>query len=143
MFLPVVLALDLQIAVKNSSHRIYNTGGTPLQCYPYHQCKVCHFGTTTDYLYGISDAKTAVTITVSSSDDPELFYFVKTMQQANEEARQRLLAYAELIEGKHPKYNHETEEAMSEARDISSGKKKAKSYSNAKELFEELNKSDE
>ncbi len=37
-----------------------------------------------------------------------------------------------------PRYNKETEEAMQEARDIMSGKIDAKSYSSAKELFEEL-----
>ena len=39
---------------------------------------------------------------------------------------------------KQPKYNRETEAAMQEARDIMTGKIYAKSYSNAKELFEEL-----
>ena len=39
---------------------------------------------------------------------------------------------------KQPRYNAETEAAMQEARDIISGKKKAKKYSSADELFEEL-----
>ena len=42
------------------------------------------------------------------------------------------------FEMKQPRYNVETEAAMHEARDIMSGKKKAKSYSSADELFEEL-----
>ena len=37
-----------------------------------------------------------------------------------------------------PKYNKETEDAMQEARNIMSGKVKAKSYSSARELFKEL-----
>ena len=39
---------------------------------------------------------------------------------------------------KQSRYNTETEAAMQEARDILSGKKKAKNYSNADELFKEL-----
>ena len=37
-----------------------------------------------------------------------------------------------------PRYNKETEDAISEARDIMSGKVQAKSYSSAQELFDEL-----
>lgn len=37
-----------------------------------------------------------------------------------------------------PRFNRETEAAIQEARDIISGKKEAKSYSSARELFEEL-----
>ena len=37
-----------------------------------------------------------------------------------------------------PRFNRETEEAMQEARDILEGKVSAKSYSSARELFEEL-----
>jgi len=37
-----------------------------------------------------------------------------------------------------PRYNVETETAMQEAQDIMSGKKAAKSYSSADELFAEL-----
>lgn len=37
-----------------------------------------------------------------------------------------------------PRYNRETEAAMQEARDIASGKVPAKSYSSARELFNEL-----
>ena len=37
-----------------------------------------------------------------------------------------------------PRFNRETEEALQEARDILEGKVSAKSYSSARELFEEL-----
>ena len=37
-----------------------------------------------------------------------------------------------------PRYNRETEAAMQEAKDIMSGKVSAKSYSSARELFDEL-----
>lgn len=37
-----------------------------------------------------------------------------------------------------PRFNRETESAIQEARDIMSGKVKAKSYNSAKELFDEL-----
>lgn len=39
-----------------------------------------------------------------------------------------------------PRFNRETEEALQEARDILEGKVAAKSYSSARELFEELDK---
>ncbi len=42
------------------------------------------------------------------------------------------------FEVKRPMYNAETLTAMQEARDISSGKIKTKSYSSAKELLDEL-----
>ena len=41
-----------------------------------------------------------------------------------------------------PRYNRETEDAIQEARDIMSGKVEAKSYSSARELFDELDKLD-
>ena len=37
-----------------------------------------------------------------------------------------------------PRYNQETEAAMAEARDIAAGKRPAKAYSAAQELFNEL-----
>jgi len=52
--------------------------------------------------------------------------------------RQSLMVGGLPFEMKQPRYNAETEAAMQEARDIMSGKKKAKSYSNADELFVEL-----
>lgn len=47
------------------------------------------------------------------------------------------------FEVKQPKYNAETLAAMQEARDIASGKITAKSYSSAKELFDELDGEDD
>ena len=44
---------------------------------------------------------------------------------------------------KQPRYNRETEEAMAEAREIISGRKNSKHYSNAKELFEELDEEED
>ena len=41
-----------------------------------------------------------------------------------------------------PRYNHETELAMRETRDILSGKLPAKSYASARELFDELDGED-
>ena len=52
--------------------------------------------------------------------------------------RQSLMVGGLPFEMKQPRYNAETEAAMQEARDIVSGKKQAKSYSSADELFEEL-----
>jgi DNA-damage-inducible protein J len=52
--------------------------------------------------------------------------------------RQSLMVGGLPFEMKQPRYNTETEAAMQEARDIMSGKKKAKSYSSADELFKEL-----
>lgn len=59
-----------------------------------------HFDTTADYLYGISDEKTAESITIISSDDPELFSFVQMIQHANADMLKRLIAYATLLEDK-------------------------------------------
>ena len=42
-----------------------------------------------------------------------------------------------------PRFNKETEDAIEEARDIMSGKVDAKSYSSARELFDELDSDDE
>ena len=52
--------------------------------------------------------------------------------------RQSLIEGGLPFEMKQPRYNAETEAAMQEARDIMSGKKKAKSYFSADELFSEL-----
>ena len=41
-----------------------------------------------------------------------------------------------------PRFNQETETAIQEARDIMSGKVEAKSYSSARELFDELDSED-
>lgn len=55
------------------------------------------FGTTSDYLYGISDTTTTKTMTVSSETDPELFELVKAMK-ADPGLIRRLSAYASKIE---------------------------------------------
>ncbi|MBQ6152073.1 MAG: type II toxin-antitoxin system RelB/DinJ family antitoxin [Mogibacterium sp.] len=47
------------------------------------------------------------------------------------------------FEIKQPRYNKETEAAIQEARDIMSGKIKVRTYSSAKELFDELDAEDE
>ncbi|MDR0322031.1 MAG: type II toxin-antitoxin system RelB/DinJ family antitoxin [Treponema sp.] len=52
--------------------------------------------------------------------------------------RQSLLVGGLPFEMKQPRYNAETEAAMQEARDITSGKKKSKGYSGVDELFAEL-----
>ena len=52
--------------------------------------------------------------------------------------RQSLMVGGLPFEMKQLRYNAETEAAMQEARDIMRGKKKAKSYSTADELFAEL-----
>ena len=52
--------------------------------------------------------------------------------------RQSLLVGGLPFEMKHPHYNTGTEAAIKEARDIISGKKKAKKYSSADQLFTEL-----
>lgn len=47
------------------------------------------------------------------------------------------------FEIKQPRYNMETEAAMAEAKDIISGKIKAKGYSSAKDLFDAIDAEDE
>ena len=54
------------------------------------------FNTSTDYLYGLSDDDTALTITIHSSDDPDLFLLLQTAQE-NKDMIPRLLAYANLL----------------------------------------------
>ena len=46
-----------------------------------------------DYLYGLSDDVSPSSITIHSSDDPDLFQLVQTAQ-ANKGLTSRLLAYA-------------------------------------------------
>lgn len=54
------------------------------------------FGTTTDYLYGISNDSNARTITISLSEDPELFMLVEKYK-TNRAFAQRMLSYYEEI----------------------------------------------
>ena len=50
------------------------------------------FNTTSDYLYGLTDNPSPNTITISSSENPELFSFVNSMQK-DKDLEKRLLAY--------------------------------------------------
>lgn len=54
------------------------------------------YNTSTDYLYGLSDDNSALSITIRSADDPELFLLVQTVQD-NKDMISRLLAYAEQL----------------------------------------------
>ncbi len=53
------------------------------------------FNSSTDYLYGLSESKEPVSITVSSADEPELFMLVESARN-DAELLKRLLAYASL-----------------------------------------------
>ncbi len=50
------------------------------------------FGTTTDYLYGLSDDSAADTITLSSDKNPELFALVRSCLDSDSTTK-RLLSY--------------------------------------------------
>ena len=50
------------------------------------------FGTTSDYLYGLTDDSSSSTITISSSESPELFSFVNSLQK-DRDLEKKLLAY--------------------------------------------------
>ena len=50
------------------------------------------FHTTTDFLYGISDTMDCESITVRSTDDPELFYLIKMIKDDNAQVK-RIYAY--------------------------------------------------
>lgn len=54
------------------------------------------FNTTSDYLYGLTDDPSPSTITISSSEDPEIFSFVNSMQK-DKDLEKRLLAYFKII----------------------------------------------
>ena len=51
------------------------------------------FNTSTDYLYGLSDNDAPLSITIHSSEDPDLFLLVQTAQ-TDKDILSRLLAYA-------------------------------------------------
>ena len=59
-------------------------------------------------------------------------------QAVNMFISQSLLVGGLPFEARIPRFNYETEAAMQEARDIASGKIKAKTYHSADELFKEL-----
>lgn len=50
------------------------------------------FNTTSDYLYGLTDDPSPSVITISSSEDPELFSFVNALQK-DKSLEKRLLEY--------------------------------------------------
>ena len=50
------------------------------------------FNTTSDYLYGLTDDPSPSTITISSSENPELFSFVNSLQK-DRDLEKRLLTY--------------------------------------------------
>ncbi len=50
------------------------------------------FNTTSDYLYGLTDDPSPSTITISSSENPELFSFVNSLQK-DKDLEKRLLTY--------------------------------------------------
>ena len=55
-----------------------------------------YFNTSTDYLYGLTDKNASSSITIHSSDDPELFLLVQTVQ-GNKDMISRLFAYVEQL----------------------------------------------
>ncbi|MBO4680078.1 MAG: helix-turn-helix transcriptional regulator [Lachnospiraceae bacterium] len=50
------------------------------------------FNTTSDYLYGLTDDSSPSTITISSSENPELFSILNSLQN-DKKLEKRLLAY--------------------------------------------------
>ena len=56
------------------------------------------FGTTTDYLYGLSNHKTVKSITIYDYESPELFELVTTIKN-DTELTVRLLSYIQKIDG--------------------------------------------
>ncbi len=50
------------------------------------------FNTTSDYLYGLTDDPSPCTITISSSENPELFSFINSLQK-DKALEKRLLEY--------------------------------------------------
>ena len=50
------------------------------------------FNTTSDYLYGLTDDPSPCTITISSSENPELFSLVNSLQK-DKNLEKRLLTY--------------------------------------------------
>jgi transcriptional regulator with XRE-family HTH domain len=50
------------------------------------------FNTTSDYLYGLTDNPSPSSITISSSEDPELFAFINSMQK-DINLEKRILTY--------------------------------------------------
>ena len=55
------------------------------------------FHCSTDYLYGLSDSMEPSTITVSASEEPDLFLLIETIKKDNGDLLNRMLAYAERL----------------------------------------------
>ncbi len=53
------------------------------------------FNSSTDYLYGLSENRKSITVTVSSEDEPELFMLIESARN-DEKLLKRLLAYAKI-----------------------------------------------
>lgn len=51
------------------------------------------FNSSVDYLYGKTDDKNATTLTISSKDEPDLFFLVESIRN-DSHMLERLLAYA-------------------------------------------------
>lgn len=55
------------------------------------------FHCSTDYLYGLSDSMDAPVITISSTEEPDLFLLVETIKNDKNNLLKRILAYARLL----------------------------------------------
>ena len=53
------------------------------------------FHCSSDYLYGLSNSMDPSTITVSSSEEPDLFLLIETIKKDKGDLLNRMLAYAE------------------------------------------------
>ena len=53
------------------------------------------FHCSTDYLYGLSDSMDPATITISASEEPDLFLLIETIRKDKSGLLRRMLAYAE------------------------------------------------
>lgn len=53
------------------------------------------FHCSTDYLYGLSDSMEPSVITVSASEEPDLFSLIETIRNNKNDLLNRLLAYTE------------------------------------------------
>ena len=56
------------------------------------------FHCSTDYLYGLSDSMKPSTITVSLSEEPDLFLLIETIKKDKGDLLNRMLAYAEHLD---------------------------------------------
>ena len=56
------------------------------------------FHCSTDYLFGLSDSMKPSTITVSASDEPDLFLLIENLKSDKGDLLNRMLAYAKLLD---------------------------------------------